>query len=206
MRNSRFHPWNLRQRQTSRRGMTLVEMILVLTILGIMAGVSIPNLQRLWADQKIKEATEMVRMNLAGTRNKAIDAVLIYEFRYELGGNHFLVVPHEPDQMQSAAVDAQGQLASGDMLYRYAGTLRKGVQFAVATVDLSDLGIPVVEEIVPLADWQIQGLPMAEELTGLKWSYSAPPASTFARASPAILLSSRPRTRFASRSSAASTR
>lgn len=150
--------------------MTLVEMLLVLTILGVMAGIAWPNLHRFWAEQKIQEATEMVRAHLAGTRNKAIDAVLIYEFRYEIGGNRFMVVPHEAYQLESAAVDAQGQLTSGDQLYRFAGTLRKGVVFSVTTNDLSDLGIPVIEEVVPVAEWQLQGLPDAGELAGLNWS------------------------------------
>ena len=150
--------------------MTLVELVLVLTILGVMAGLAWPNLHRFWADQRIKEATEMVRNNLAGTRNKAIDAMLIYEFRYELGGNRFLVVPHEAYQLETNTVDAQGQLTGGDQLYRFAGTLRKGVVFTVTTTDLSDLGIPVVEEVVPIAEWQLQGLPAADELGGLKWS------------------------------------
>lgn len=150
-----------------------MEMLLVLAILGVMAAISYPSLHRFMVDQKIQEATEMVRTHLAGTRNKAIDAVLVYEFRYEPGGNRFLVIPHEQDQMQSAApVTTQGQVATGDQLYRFAGMLRPGVMFAVASVDLSDLWIPVVETPVPVADWQIQGLvlPDGSDLGGAKWS------------------------------------
>jgi prepilin-type N-terminal cleavage/methylation domain-containing protein len=165
--SSRVH-----RRDTLRQGITLVEMLLVLAILGVMAAISYPNLQRFMSDQKIKEATEMVRKHLAGTRNKAIDAVLIYEFRYEPGGNRFLVIPHEQDQAPTSTVNPQGQVASGDGLYRFAGVLRPGVQFAVPKVELTDLGIPVVETPVPVADWQIQGLmlPDGGELGGAKWS------------------------------------
>ena len=160
------------RRKAAFRGFTLVEMVLVLAILGVIVGITWPNLQRFLMDQRISEATEMVRAHLGGTRNKAIDAMLIYEFRYEVGGNRFLVVPHEAYDLEAttAAVDAQGQVATGDQLYRYAGILRDGVKFAVATVDLSDLGIPVIEEVVPIADWQLQGLPAADELAGAKWS------------------------------------
>jgi hypothetical protein len=147
----------------------MVEMLLVLTILGVMAAISWPNLHRFMVDQKLKEATEMVRTQLAGTRNKAIDAVLIYEFRYETDGNRFLVIPHESYQIPTAVVDAQGQLSSGDQMYRAAGILRNGVVFAPA-VDMSSLGIPVIEVSVPVDDWQLEGLPGADELSGLKWS------------------------------------
>lgn len=161
------------RRDALRHGITLVEMLLVLAVLGVMAAISYPNLHRFMADQKIQEATEMVRTHLAGTRNKAIDATLIYEFRYEPSGNKFLVIPHEPDQAQTgAAIGAQGQVASGDTLYRFAGVLRPGVTFAVPTAALSELGIPVVETPVPIADWQIQGLvlPDGSNLAGANWS------------------------------------
>ena len=138
----------------------MVEMLLVLAILGAMAAITFPNLQRVWADHKIKEAGELVRSQLAGTRNRAIDAMLIYEFRYELGGNRFLIIPHEADQTATQNSESQRQQTAGDPLFRAAGEMRPGVQFA-ATVhkELSDLGIPVIEQTMPVADWQLQGLP-----------------------------------------------
>ncbi len=162
----------IQRRETLPQGITLMEMLLVLAILGVVAAISYPSLHRFMADQKIEEATAMVRAHMAATRNKAIDAVLIYEFRYELGGNKFLVIPHEPDQVQSAGVDAQGQVASGDSLYRFAAVLRPGVTFALPNSGLEKLGVAVVETPVPVADWQIQGLtlPDGSDLGGAKWS------------------------------------
>ena len=114
---------------------------------------------------------------MARTRNYAIDSVLIYEFRYEPGGNRFVIVPHEPVEILSEQtnIDPQGQVSLGssaDQLVRVGGTLRAGVQFAVAVNDdAENLGIPVITPPpVPLADWQIQGLPNADELSGVAWS------------------------------------
>lgn len=173
MKSVQYSDTQSQRRDSYRHGITLVEVLLVLAVLGAMAAISYPNLHRFMSDQKIQEATEMVRTHLAGTRNKAIDAVLIYQFRYEPGGNRFLVIPHEPDSTQTAgAVDAQGQVSSGDTLYRFAGMLRPGVKFIVPTSGLSELGIPVVETPVPVADWQIQGLvlPDGSNLAGANWS------------------------------------
>lgn len=163
--------------QPARRALTLVEMMLVLAVLAIMAAITWPGLQRAWVDHKVDEATEMVRTHLARTRNYAIDSVLIYEFRYEPGGNRFVVVPHEPVEILSEQtnIDPQGQVSLGssaDQLVRVGGTLRAGVQFAVAVNDdAENLGIPVITPPpVPLADWQIQGLPNADELSGVAWS------------------------------------
>lgn len=171
-----------------RRGLTLVEMLLVLTILVVIAAISWPGLQRAWVDHKIKEATEMVRTNLAKTRNIAVDAVLIYEFRYEPGGNRFLIVPHEPNgflseqgaqtqsdpqgqvNSQERGANSQGEAVGSDQLTRIAGMVREGVRFTTVVEDTASLGIPEIEQSVPVADWQLEGLPMADELNGVTWS------------------------------------
>ncbi len=149
----------------------MVEMLLVLAILGALAAVTFPNLQRLWADHKIQEAGQMVRSQLAGTRNRAIDAMLIYEFRYELGGNRFLVIPHEAVQTVAQTSNSTGQTSAGNPLFRVVGEMRPGVTFAETThKELANLGIPVVEQTMPVADWQLEGLPDKDKLGGLKWS------------------------------------
>ncbi len=167
---SPFSTSRIKPRPT-RAGFTLIEMLLVLGVLAVIAAISYPGLQRMWTDHKIQEAAEMVRSNLAGTRNKSIDAVLIYEFRYELGGTHFLVIPHEPDRFESDdPADALGQSGNGGELYRAVGELRPDVIFAAVVKDTSSLGIPVIEQEQPIAQWQIAGLPEADQLKGLRWS------------------------------------
>ena len=172
-----FHRQQLKssQSRTPRRGLTLVEMLLVLAILGIIAAITWPGLSRVWADHKIQEATEMVRTNLAKTRNLAVDSVLIYEFRYEPGGNHFLVVPHEPSDFLSddSNIDPQGQAVqanASDKLVRIAGVLREGVQFTSITEESAKLGIPEIEQYSPVAEWQLEGLPVVDELKEVNWS------------------------------------
>lgn len=161
----------------ARRALTLVEMLLVLGVLAVMAAITWPGLQRAWVKQSLDEATEMVRIHLARTRNYAIDSVLIYEFRYEPGGNRFVVVPHEPVEILSEQtnIDPQGQVSEGssaDQLIRMGGILPDGVRFAeVINEEAVKLGQPEIKPPpVPIADWQLQGLPNADELSGVAWS------------------------------------
>ncbi|MCA9068213.1 MAG: prepilin-type N-terminal cleavage/methylation domain-containing protein [Planctomycetaceae bacterium] len=161
----------------TRRALTLVEMMLVLAVLAVIAAITWPGIHRSLINQKMDEATEMVRIHLGRTRNYAIDSVLIYEFRYEPDGNRFVIVPHEPlgDLSGTTNIDPLGQVSQGspaDQLVRVAGVLRNGVRFtSVVNNDAVELGIPEIKPPpVPLADWQIEGLPNSDELRGVGWS------------------------------------
>ena len=81
-----------------RTGFTLFELLLVLAVLVLLAGISWPRLMRFISEQRIQESSEAVRRELDRTRVHAIDAGLTYQFRYEPGGRNFVILPYDrPD-------------------------------------------------------------------------------------------------------------
>lgn len=74
-------------------GFTLWEMLLVLTILAVVAGLSWPLLDRPYADRQLLRAGEEVRQVLASARLNAIEHGVFYRFVYEQGGRTYLVEP-----------------------------------------------------------------------------------------------------------------
>ena len=74
-------------------GMTLLEVLLALGILAILTALAWPSVMRLQGEQKILDSAEKVRALIATARVHAIESGLAYQFRYETGGNHFLVLP-----------------------------------------------------------------------------------------------------------------
>jgi prepilin-type N-terminal cleavage/methylation domain-containing protein len=86
----------------SRGGFTLLELVIVLMVLTVVVSMTWPPLMRFAGDQQIREWVVEVRSDLAGARYKAITNGLVYQFRYEPGGQHFAVLPYDrPDSGNS---------------------------------------------------------------------------------------------------------
>ena len=62
VRNPRFSICN------ARSGLTLFEMLLVIAVLAVAAGLSWPSIARIYALQQIREGAEMVQVRLASAR------------------------------------------------------------------------------------------------------------------------------------------
>ncbi|HEX6985550.1 MAG TPA: prepilin-type N-terminal cleavage/methylation domain-containing protein, partial [Planctomycetaceae bacterium] len=132
----------------SRRGYTFVEVLLVLAILAVMAGIAWPAVVRFSGERAIKDAAERVRSELDRTRFRAIDAGLSYQFRYEPNGRRFIAVPAERDVTTSANVNT---LQPGATLPALSGQIAEGLTFQPPP------GTPPAAETLS-ADW-LAGLP-----------------------------------------------
>lgn len=146
-----------------RTGYTLLEMVLVMAVLLAVAGIAWPRLERFYADRNLKQAAEDLRIKLTGMRFHAIDAAVIYQFRYEPGGRRFLMIPYERDgrQAESAGVnDVAGADASPQ--WSEAGELPEDIQFQIPE-DQNAMAEQLAEQ------W-LSGLPDAGELASAAWS------------------------------------
>ena len=165
--------------QQARSGFTLVEMLLVLGVFIVFAGITIPSVMRMFGQQKLTHAAERVRESIASARFRAIDTGLIYQFCCESGGNRFVVVPFEPDH---PVTGGSGPAASVTLLGRSWGQLPKGIVFSSVglnsvspTTSNPTTSTPTTTTLSSapmhkLAAGALDGLPNAGELTGANWS------------------------------------
>lgn len=100
--------WDERTGRTqfrSRRGYTLWEVLLVLSLLVVITSISFPTISRAYASYSLKQAAATVSEQLTATRLHAIDGGLPYLVSFELDGRYFIVLPDQTD----APVEANEQ-------------------------------------------------------------------------------------------------
>jgi prepilin-type N-terminal cleavage/methylation domain-containing protein len=97
---------------SSRRGMTLLELMLVLALLVVVGAMAMPALKGPFANQRLRKAGEMIRVEWNRARIQAMKTGQIQMFRYETDGKVFYVQPYlteqdylEADAMESTARD-----------------------------------------------------------------------------------------------------
>ncbi len=103
-----------------RAGLTTLEMLLVLGILVLVVGMSIPAIEDAYQTREIESAAEFVRQKLSEGRARAIETGAVYQFRYEPGKNRFVVLPDLAD------VASAGE---GATFYRFAGEIADTIRF-----------------------------------------------------------------------------
>lgn len=97
---------------TSRRGFTLLELLLVLALLAALAAFIWPALEGPLASQRLRRAAEQVRAQLIRTRTKAITTGETFSFRYQPDGAGFRIEARTENEALLAAVSSSGQMGS----------------------------------------------------------------------------------------------
>ncbi|MBI3836469.1 MAG: prepilin-type N-terminal cleavage/methylation domain-containing protein [Planctomycetia bacterium] len=77
----------------SRKGYTLSEMLVVLSVLVTVTALSQPALREALSDSRLRSAAKQVRVELAKTRLKAMKSGVALQFRYKLGQSRFEIAP-----------------------------------------------------------------------------------------------------------------
>ena len=80
-----------------RAGFTLVEILLVITLLAVLAAAAVPAALRVFDDYALKESGEAIRDDLARARLSAVQEGIEYHFRVEPNGTRWVVIPGERD-------------------------------------------------------------------------------------------------------------
>ena len=142
-----------------RRAVTLIEVLLVLSILTGLAALSYPSVDRLMEQLAMDEAVSPVRNHLASTRIRALDAGLTWQFRFEPGGRRYVAVPYEFDEIEGDEEQQQTQL---ELLPRVSGQLPEG--FAFSPADEASSGTEALDELA------VAGLTEQAKLAETSWS------------------------------------
>ena len=149
-----------------RRGFTLLEMMLVVGLLALFAGMTIPSVLRILGEQKLGNSAEKVRAAVASTRVQAIESGIIYQFCCESNGSRYAVVPFEPDHANSGQASPTG---ATNLQGRLSGRLPKGITFSNVVVKVSGTAAMATGS-QKIASGAFDGLPGSGELAGLSWS------------------------------------
>jgi len=146
-------------RGSLRRAVTLIEVILVVSILAALAALSYPSVDSLLEKLAMDEAVSPVRNHLAGTRIRALGAGLTWQFRFEPGGQRYVAVPYEFDEIEGDDEQQQQQL---ELLPRVSGQLPEGFTFSPA--DEATSGTEALDESA------VAGLTEQKKLVETTWS------------------------------------
>jgi len=155
----------------TRRGYTLLELLLVVGILMICAGAVAPSVMGMMANYHLKEGVQRVQAALAATRVHAIDATSTYQFRFEPGGRHFLAVPTDNDAIGTggSALGAGGQSLAGGLFE--SGSLPENLSFQTS----ASQGLPQEVPSLPAGNdpgWTgaLARIPDAHDFAQVNWS------------------------------------
>lgn len=92
-----------------RSGFSLLELMIVLAVLVVVASMAVPNLMEGLRAGEVQRAAELVRETLADARRIAIDSGIDYQFRYEVNGQSFVVIPTELEPTNTNSVTGEGE-------------------------------------------------------------------------------------------------
>lgn len=89
-------------------GYTLFELLIVLSVLTAIAGLSWPTLRKSLTKGQLSDAAKQLRVELARTRLKAIRTGHAQQFRYQPGHNIFEIIPLWPEVEETSESDVDG--------------------------------------------------------------------------------------------------
>ncbi|MFO0813200.1 MAG: prepilin-type N-terminal cleavage/methylation domain-containing protein [Gemmatales bacterium] len=84
-------------RRSHRSGFTLVELLAVVALIAITAGVALPMAAGWWKAQKLQEAIDDLRTDWIKARTLAMDDGRPYRFAIENSGRSYRIAPNELD-------------------------------------------------------------------------------------------------------------
>ena len=100
----------------SRHALTLLEVMLTLSLLVILASITWPALDRPFASQRLRKSADMVRVEWAKARVRAMSTGETQAFRHALEGDRFAVEAQFQSENQNICeFDNVGICASGNM-------------------------------------------------------------------------------------------
>jgi type II secretory pathway pseudopilin PulG len=123
------------------RGLTLVEVCLVLALLVVIAAVATPLLEGSFSRASLHSASDLVRGAWARARLAAMETGLTYVFRFEPNGSRYQIITLSdlgmPGGEAVAAVAPAGDYELDDMLRAPKAQMPDGIVFASGEISTS---------------------------------------------------------------------
>lgn len=155
-------PLPQREREATRTGFTLWELLLSLCILLAVAAITWPAVYRIYDDYRLKQTTQKVWTEIVATRMQAIETGSTWQFRYEVGGGKWIALPQDGASAMLEMTSSDTESAEAVRAEMRSGELPEGITFAPA----SD-GEVTVEQLSRDA---LLGLADPEMLASADWS------------------------------------
>jgi len=125
-------------KHTDSKGFTLVEMMIVVAVMGILAGIAAPNFQTYMAQRRLNGAARQVMTDLMEARMKAVS--LNQKVKVSFGSNHIYQIWNDTDGNGTVADDEGDDIerdihpdyydvtfsASADPVFQTRGTVSPG--------------------------------------------------------------------------------
>lgn len=92
----------------ARGAFTLFELLIILALLVTVLAVSWPALEQFHVQYQLRQAGALVQARLAGARVHAVDTGVDYQFRFEPGGQRFVVLPFDAQALAESSAGASG--------------------------------------------------------------------------------------------------
>ncbi len=124
---------------TSRdhRGMTLIELLLVIAIMVVVAALVVPNIRRTFSRQALQKGGDRVRVAMGQARVRAIKNGEEYAVFYVPGGSWFNVAPFRQIKDQSMLASRRKDLAEANQQGDFEDDLLpKGIRFVAGEVSM----------------------------------------------------------------------
>lgn len=130
-------------------GMTLFEVLLVLTLLVVLGSLSAPLLEGSFASIRLRRGTDQILATWSQARTHAIESGTIYQFRFEPDGSNYRAEPwaaglevDSSDNRESAIANGQSTVEEIEMAtWLYEETLPEEIVFSTAqSVSADELG------------------------------------------------------------------
>ena len=167
----RHHAVRRRSRRAGPAGFTMIELLLVLGVVAVIIAVAWPNVLRLSGQQRLIDSSDKVRSLAASARVHAIDSGLVYQFRYEPGGRHFVVIPFERE-FETVNPNSRGAgTATGlGRFSKASGLLPEGVKFFAPSLLETTSSSASNGTGQKLSSDAVSGLADAAKLEQVSWS------------------------------------
>lgn len=99
-----------------RRGFTLIELIVVISILGILTAFTMPSLTDISPKYRLRSGARELGAQIGWTRSLAVGAEEEYALRYDLdAGNFWVVLPPGPEDDPDIDIDEREPLEKRDL-------------------------------------------------------------------------------------------